>query len=775
MAAPAAATGSDPGSIAVGDFNGDGILDLAVVNVGSNSLSVLLGNGNGTFTAAASLPVGIGGPNPNSGGAPSSIAIGDFNGDGVPDLAIVANGGSNSLILLFGDGNGTFTASNPPNAAQGYNVSIGAGDFIGNGRSSIVVGSWLGDIAVYLPETQSSATATGIAVPVATGTVQVMASYPGDSKDEPSTSGTTSLTAAQGTPTVSVTASPNPSTPGASVSLNATVTGTGLTPTGTVYFYTGNKQLGTVALNSGGVATYTTSSLPAGQNSITAYYAGDTNYVTATSSPVIASVTGTLTSTVTVQPSSSSITTTQALMVTVAVNGGTGNPTPTGTVTLSGGGYTSVATTLSGGSATVSVPSGSLAVGNDTLTATYHGDTNYAQAASSAVGISVAKTTPTLTVTPSASSITTTQALTVTVAVSGGTGNPAPTGTVTLSGGGYTSAATTLSGGSAAINIPAGSLTVGNYTLTVTYTPDASSSGVYASATQSTSVTVTVPIPIGTTASTVTVSPSFATITNEQSVNVSITVSGGSGQATPTGTVLLTGGTYSAVQALANGEASFTISAGTLSSGANTLTAAYSGDPTYASSSGTATVTISQVVIAIASPSPVSPGASATATATLSTSSTYSGTLNLTCTLSQSPTGAQSLPTCSLNPASVTITTGGSGSTVLTVNTTAASGSAMVRPSGLNIWGFGGGGALLAVVLIFGVPPRWGRWRSMLILFSVALAGWTIGCGGGGGGGHSTGSGTQATTAGSYTFTVVGTDSSNAAITTSASVSLIVQ
>jgi hypothetical protein len=98
------------------------------------------------------------------------------------------------------------------------------------------------------------------------------------------------------------------------------------------------------------------------------------------------------------------------------------------------------------------------------------------------------KTTPTVTVTPASSSITTAQALSVTVTVAG---TPTATGSVTLAGGGYTSAATTLSSGSATINIPAGSLATGSDTLTATYTPDSSSASTYNSATGSAIVTVT--------------------------------------------------------------------------------------------------------------------------------------------------------------------------------------------------------------------------------------------------------------------------------------------
>jgi hypothetical protein len=110
---------------------------------------------------------------------------------------------------------------------------------------------------------------------------------------------------------------------------------------------------------------------------------------------------------------------------------------------------------------------------------------------SNIVALTVNKITPTVTVTPGASSITTMQALAVTVAVSGGSGNPTASGSVTLTSGSYTSAATTLSGGSATINITAGLLALGSDTFTASYTPDSSSSIIYNSAT-GTSSAVTV-------------------------------------------------------------------------------------------------------------------------------------------------------------------------------------------------------------------------------------------------------------------------------------------
>jgi len=198
---------------------------------------------------------------------------------------------------------------------------------------------------------------------------------------------------------------------------------------------------------------------------------------------------------VTVTPSSSSITTLQTLSVTVTVSGGSGNPTPTGAVTLTGGGYSSVATTLSGGSATINIPANTLSAGSYTFTASYTPDTTSSPIYSTASGTAssattVSLTTPTVTVTPSSSSTTTLQTLSVTVTVSGGSGAPTATGLVTLTSGSYTSIAGALSGGSATINVPAGSLEAGTDTLTATYTPDSNSSSIYAAAIGTTSVTV---------------------------------------------------------------------------------------------------------------------------------------------------------------------------------------------------------------------------------------------------------------------------------------------
>jgi hypothetical protein len=125
------ATDIDPGFVAVGsDSPGKGNLDIVTTNYIANDLSFLIGNGDGTFKAAINikLPIGAG---------PTSVAGGDFNGDGHADL-LVAEKGLNQVALLLGNGNGTFQpAINLPTHAAPTDVI--AGDFNGDGSQDWAV------------------------------------------------------------------------------------------------------------------------------------------------------------------------------------------------------------------------------------------------------------------------------------------------------------------------------------------------------------------------------------------------------------------------------------------------------------------------------------------------------------------------------------------------------------------------------------------------------------------------------------------------------------
>jgi hypothetical protein len=479
--------------------------------------------------------------------------------------------------------------------------------------------------------------------------------------------------------------------------------------------------------------------------------------------------TGTAMATVAVSASPSSITTAQGTTVTVAVTGASG--TPTGTVVLTSGTFTSAAMSLTSGSASIPVAAGALAVGTDTVKASYSGDTTYA-AASGTATVTVTQApllTPTVTVVPAQSAIVSNVSLTVTGTVSGSGGTP--TGTVTLSGGGYTSSATALASGSYSITIPANSLSGGAVTLTVSY----SGNSVYATASNSAVVTVTTFVLL---TPTVTVAPATSTIDAGQTLSVPVTVTGAG--VTPTGTVTLTGSGYTSsapAPTLVAGAYTFTIPANSLSTGSDTLTVNYSGDTNYAAGMGSATVTVtpSAYTLAATAATVASPGGSGTSTITLTSSTDYTGTVTLTCALTTSPAGASDLPTCSpaANAGTITVTAGTPGGTgMVTVATTMATAS-MKRPR-IGGWAEAGSGAVLALLVFFGIPARRRGWRAMLGSFILlATLGSLAACGGGGSSGGG-GGGNSGTTTGSYTFTVTGTGSDPSKTTQTATFTLTV-
>ncbi len=92
-----------PFCVTTGDFNSDGITDLATANFSSHNVSVLLGVGDGTFAAQATYTVGH---------DPNSVTTGDFNGDGVTDL-VIANGVSDNVSVLLNQSGGGFATIVP--------------------------------------------------------------------------------------------------------------------------------------------------------------------------------------------------------------------------------------------------------------------------------------------------------------------------------------------------------------------------------------------------------------------------------------------------------------------------------------------------------------------------------------------------------------------------------------------------------------------------------------------------------------------------------------
>ncbi len=161
--------GYSPDSVAVGDFNGDGKLDVIVINdcvtladCSHGVIGVLLGNGDGTLGATAKYSTG--------GMSPKSVAVGDFNGDGKLDIALVQcvgdsdscfDGSNGSVSIFLGNGDGSFAS--PVNYSSGapYSESVTIADFNRDGKADLAVAN-------------GNCTAPGPALSCQTGSVGVL-------------------------------------------------------------------------------------------------------------------------------------------------------------------------------------------------------------------------------------------------------------------------------------------------------------------------------------------------------------------------------------------------------------------------------------------------------------------------------------------------------------------------------------------------------------------------------------------------------------------------
>jgi len=129
--------GSFPYAVVAADFDGDGILDVAVANHSSANLSVLLNNGNNTFAAKVDYATGA---------QPSAIAAGDFDGDGNTDL-VTANYASGTVSLLLNQGNGTFAAKVDYTVGSSAQ-SVSIADYDGDGKIDLAVAKFYVGVSV---------------------------------------------------------------------------------------------------------------------------------------------------------------------------------------------------------------------------------------------------------------------------------------------------------------------------------------------------------------------------------------------------------------------------------------------------------------------------------------------------------------------------------------------------------------------------------------------------------------------------------------------------
>ncbi|HLO33280.1 MAG TPA: Ig-like domain repeat protein [Anaerolineales bacterium] len=445
---------------------------------------------------------------------------------------------------------------------------------------SVTWAATLGNLSSTQGTVQAAGTATGSFQATAAGTAIISAKVDNDNTS-PVSSNVLSLTVNKANTTAAITngatLSSTPSVTGQPVTVNFSVTGafgnSPTAPTGNVTVSDGTDSCtGTVSAGTCDLTFKT-----AGAKTLTATYAGDTNFNT---SPASASASHTVnkadtTTTITSDSPDPSVTgqtvTFNVTVAAVAPGAAVAPTTITGTVVVSDGGTNTCNVTLTAGagSCTIAFPS----TGSYSMTGAYGGDANFNGSTSAANSHTVNKADTTTTITsdnPDPSDVG--QAVTVNYSVTvNSPGAGTPTGNVTVSDG-VDSCTGTVAAGTCDITLT----TVGSRTLTATYAGDSNFNGSISTGTPH-SVNK-----INTTTAITSDSPDPSVV--GQAVTVQYTVTPASGSSTPTGNVTVSDGTVSCTATVAAGQCSLTFT----SAGAKSLTATYAGDSNFNGSTSAA-------------------------------------------------------------------------------------------------------------------------------------------------------------------------------------------
>jgi Bacterial Ig-like domain (group 3)/FG-GAP-like repeat len=290
-------------NIGAADFDGDGNIDVVLgFCCGVINAYVAFGNGTGNFATPVSLPLAA------SAGQVQAI---DVNGDGRPDIlsqSLEQNPVALTVLLNEYGSAATLTPTATKLSASATTVTAGTSiTFTATVAPSTGTGTPTGTLTFYDGTTSlgtgtlSSGRATYSTSALAAGAHSISASYGGDTSFSTSSSTAVAVTinpaVVQVGTSTALTTSASSITAGQSVTFTATVTpasGSAI-PTGTVTFADAAGNLGTGTLNTEGVATFATASLPVGPQSITASYGGDTNFTASESTAVAVVVTAAVT------------------------------------------------------------------------------------------------------------------------------------------------------------------------------------------------------------------------------------------------------------------------------------------------------------------------------------------------------------------------------------------------------------------------------------------------------------------------------------------------
>jgi hypothetical protein len=408
---------------------------------------------------------------------------------------------------------------------------------------------------------------------LALGTNSITATYSGDGNHGGS-SGSLSQVVNRATTTVALGSTPNPSSFEQSVTFTATLTPqAGGQATGTVNFKDGSTTVGTSVV-SGNTATFHTNILAAGSHSITAVYGGDPNFSGSTSN-LVSQVVNQATTTVTLISSANPAVVNQNVTFTATVAGQNGG-TATGTVSFAQNGSVIGTATVINGQATLGKAFGS--ANTKSITATYSGDANFAASTSAVLNeVIVTKFTTTTALVSNPNPSIVGQSVTFTATVSSASGTP--TGTVTFMQNGSSIGSATLGGGQATFSKEFDS--ANSKSITAVYSGDASFS-------TSSSSALSQMVNKATTTTVLVSSPDPSAVGQSVTIKAAVTPQfGGS----PSGTItFIQNGSTIGTATLSGGQATLSKVFG--SAGAKALSATYSGDTNFTTSTGSTTQTV---------------------------------------------------------------------------------------------------------------------------------------------------------------------------------------
>jgi hypothetical protein len=591
-------TGNRPSGIVAADFNGDGELDLAVTNSTDNTITILLGNGDGTFRPGTTIN--------ETGTYPTQIIAADLNGDGRMDLAALnvcgpvliscfpsaGPSGPGAVLVLLGNGDGTFSVSASSPATGVSPSALAAADLNSDGAIDLVVTNQLdNNMTVLMGNGDGTFTPTQSSVVTGIGSsAMAIADFNGDGKLDVAVANSSNnkvsifLNENCGFPAVACTFSAAPTSVAVGSSPYAISAGD-MNADGFVDLVVANLSDNSISVllgdGTGGFtavvpqrpATFSTGFEPTaialadfngdGRLDVaTANASGSYSILTQMAVPQVVLTIG-------------NNFPTYGMNVTYMVNVNPSIATqPTGTVTLFDGTNSLGTVTLSGYQANffISTPN----VGTHQITATYNGDANFLASTSAAVTETVSQAQTNLTLGSNVNTLPYGQPFTLsaTVVISN---LGSPTGTVSFFDTSTSALLGTAPVTSGVAQLTLSTLTPGAHIITAWYTGDTNFLG-------SSSPTYTENILQASTTISVTSSPN--PITLGQPTTLTATIQPGAGQTATGAVVFMDGPTLLGFTSVSNNSASFAVS--NLSVGTHTITARYTGDTNFSGSTSAA-------------------------------------------------------------------------------------------------------------------------------------------------------------------------------------------